>query len=517
MRPAPADALRDEHERLCFARAFPRAAAERRRADRALARIEARVARLRGELANSGIAGTTYHYAYNYRTSQWLAATYGGDVGIDWTEYKRHEWDELASLLALLVSPSELDGVDDEEHGSWDWMREICARGRGAGRRGDLAWLLWRLEASGLDEDVRRHLYEVLDLPLRWDLAGCRDSITRLALPVRRIFTSREIITARPPDFRAAVREPLGRLEIVPPARADRYIRTARAALSLREREFHVIVHANREETYRTECGRGLEVITFGLPRAMRLPLEADYGCLLLRNGVPIGYAYGAVLFDRCDIGINIFPTYREGESAYTFTRVAALFHRHFGARDFVMRRYQVGHGNPEGIEAGSFWFYWKLGFRPVAPRVRRLAEAEAARLAGRRGARSDPAMLRRLARSDLVLRLDHEDPGGYRDFDVAAVGRAATRLIERRYGGDRRAAGSDCTRRVARALGVPLTGVPAPIAPIVTLVPGLDRWPADAKQALAAALRGKAARRERAWVVALLRAPRFRRFIEGF
>jgi hypothetical protein len=513
MRPPRAQTLRAEHDRLCFERAFPRSAAERRRAERGLARCEVRAARVRGELRNSGIAGTTYHYPYNHRTSRWLSETYGRAVTIDWDEYRRHEWDELASLLAVLVAPAELDGVDDEEHGSWDWMREACARSR----RTDLAWLLDRLDASRLPSELKRHLYELVELPLRWDLAGCRDSITHLVLPARRVFTSREVQSGRPPDFRAAVREAVGPLKVVPPARADRYIRAARAALSLREREFHVIVHANPEETYRTECGRGLEIVTFGLPRALRLPLEADHGCLLLRNGVPIGYAYGAVLFDRCDIGINIFHTYREGESAYAFTRVAGLFHRHFGARDFVMRRYQVGHGNPEGIEAGAFWFYWKLGFRPIAPRVRALAEVEAARLARRRGARSDPAMLRRLARSDLVLRMDHDDPEGYRDFDVAAVGRAVTRLIERRYGGDRPAAEEDCGRRVARALDIRLSAAPAAVAPIAALIPDLDRWPAAEKRALAEALRGKDARRELNWVRALLRAPRFRRFIAGF
>jgi len=58
------------------------------------------------------------------------------------------------------------------------------------------------------------------------------------------------------------------------------------------------------------------------------------------------------------------------------------------------MRRYQVGWQNPEGIETGSFWFYYKLGFRPIDARVRELAAVEAARLARRRGARTDPEML---------------------------------------------------------------------------------------------------------------------------
>lgn len=492
-------------------RAYPRTHSERRRAERALARFETRVTAVRDHLEDSGIAGTVYTYPYNERISRWLLETYGRAVTIDFDYYKRGKWDELAGVLSLVTSWAETDGLDDEDTGSWDWVR--AARGRD--RLGDLAWVFARLRAAHLPPEVEHHLYESAELPLTWDLTGCAESITHLALPVRRLFLSRELLRDRPADFAAAVRERVGPLRIVPPARAARYIRAARAALSLRAREFHVIVHANPQETYHTDCGRGLEIVTFGLPKPLRLPLEADYGCLLLRNGVPIGYAYGAIVFDRCDIGINIFPTYRDGESAYASTKVTALFRQHFGSRVFIVRRYQIGHGNPEGIEAGSFWFYWRLGYRPVQSRIRKLGESEARRLARRKGARSTPAMLRRLARSDVVWHCDGFAPDRYRDFDVAAVGYAVTRLIERRYGGDRPAAEKESARLVARALGV--DRVPLQSAPIAALIPDLARWPTADKLRLAAMLRARFGLRERGYVIALLRAERFRRFLARF
>jgi hypothetical protein len=506
-----AERLAALHERLCFQRAYPRSVAERRRADAALARFERRVAPFMNGLANTGIAGTTYRYSYNYRMARWLAGRYGRAVTIDWVAYKRHAWDEVAGLLGHVVAWAETDGLDDDDTGSWDWVRGA----RGRSRLTDLRWLLERMAGAGLPGELARQLYETCQLPLVWDLAGGRDSITSLTLPVRRLFAERRVMKERPADFGAAAREPIGSLRPVPALRAARYIDAARAALSLREREFHVIVHANRAETFLVECGRGLEIAVFGLERELRLAIEADYGCLLLRNGVPIGYAYAAIAFERCDIGINIFPEYREGESAYTFTKVTALFHRHFGSRTFVMRRYQIGHGNPEGIEAGSFWFFWKLGFRPVAPRVRELGEREAGRLARRRGARTGEAMLRRLARSDMVFATDGRDLGNFRDYDVAAAGRAVTRLIERDFEGDRTVALRRCAERVARALGVRSFG--ERMAPLLALIPDLDRWPAREKAALAAAARAKEARRERSFVLAMLRAERFRRFVAAF
>jgi hypothetical protein len=504
---ASADALIARHERLCFARAFPRSAAELRRAERELEGFERLAAPRRDELRNTGIAGTTYHYPFNYAMTRWLRARYGRAVEIDWRAYRRRAWDDVAALLSLVVAWAENEGLDDDDVPSWEWIRAA----KGPDRRTDLAWLLDVLDAQRLGPQLEAHLFESLNLPLRWDLAGCRDSITHARLPARPFIHAR-LLSARPADFAREVLRPPGALQLLAPDRAERVIDAARAALSQREREFHVIVHGHPDEVYRVDAGRGLEIYVIGLVPALRLTLESDYGALLVKNGVPIGYGYAVLLFGRADIGINIFPTYRGGESPYVFDRFCAVFHHHFGARKFVMRRYQVGHHNPEGIEAGSFWFYDKLGFRSLVRAVRRLAEGERARLARRRGARSDPAMLRRLARSDMMLATDGTPPEDFRDVDVRRVGFAATRAIRLRAGGDRDRALRESVRGVARALGGGT--VPARLAPVAALVPDLGRWERAERRALLALLRAKELPRERPFVLAMQRHERWRRWL---
>jgi hypothetical protein len=500
-----AERLAAAHDRWCFARAFPRSAGEYRRAVRLLAEFDRRVARHRDALANSGIAGTLYSYPFNHAMARWLSGRYGRAVEVDWRAYRRHTWDEIAALLSLAVAWAENEGVDDDDVPSWEWVR-LAKRGD---RRTDLAWLLDLLHRRGYPPQLERHLYDGLNLPLRWDLArSSRDSITHLALPVRRVFYHRRLLRDRPADFAAAVRRPIAPLEPLSAARADRIIAVARAALSTREREFHAIVFANRREVYRVEAGRGLEIYIMGIEREQRLTLESLFGGLFVKNGVPIGYASGVMLLDRVDIAVNVFPTYRGGESPFMFERFAAVFHHHFGARKLLMRRYQVGWQNPEGLASGSFWFYWKLGFRPVDARVREEAEKEAWRLERREGARSSEAKLRRLSRSDMVLCTDGSRAEEFRDPDLKRIGFAVTRLIETRYGGDRDRAVADLTRRVATTLGVP--SVPTRIVPVVALIPDLRRWTTEERRALAALLRAKEAPRERPFVLALQRHGRF-------
>ena len=506
-----AEALIERHEALCFARAFPKNAAGLRRTLRELSDFERRARPVRGELDNSGIAGTAYRYPFNFRMSQWLAERYGSAVTVDWAAYKRHTWDEIAGMLSLTVAWAENEGLDDDDVPSWDWI----AFAKKGDRRSDLQWLLAMLERRGFEPAVAQHLFEGLSLPLIWDLSGCPDAVTHARLPVPRVFYHRELRRERPKDFAAEVRRGVAPLIRLTPARAGRIIDAARAALSQREREFHVIVHANNDETYRFDAGRGLEIYVFGLVRPLRLTLEADYGAVLIKNGVPIGYGYAVLLHDRADIAINIFPTYRAGESPHVFTQFAALFHHHFGAQKLVMRRYQLGWQNAEGIDAGSFWFYYKLGFRAMDARVRRLADEEAARLARRAGARSSPGMLRRLARSDMVFCLDGMPVERFRDFDVKRVGLAVTRMIERRFGGDRRRAVRELSARVSRALGVArIAAGDTRLAPVAALIPDLARWaPAD-KRRLAAAMLAKEGRLEGAYVRAMLRAGRFVEFL---
>jgi hypothetical protein len=270
--------------------------------------------------------------------------------------------------------------------------------------------------------------------------------------------------------------------------------------------------------------GRGLTVALIGIRPGRRLPLEAYYAFLALKNGVPVGYGGGWFLFGSLDWAMNIFPSFRQGESAFLATQVLRVYRRVFGMRTVVIDRYQLGHENPEALASGAFYFYHRLGFRPRDRAVLRVLDAELARRAEAPAYRSPRAALRRLAGAEVYLTLAGGHAAPERRLRAAEVATLVTRAVGQGFEGDRRRALRECAGRVGRALGASdrASWTPAErrafaeLALVVALLPDLGRWPRAARRALAATMRAKGGPSERAYARRLAAHRRLRAALEA-
>src|SRR5213078_1367048 len=156
----------------------------------------------------------------------------------------------------------------------------------------------------------------------------------------------------------------------------------------------------------KADLGRGTQVFVTGVPAANRLPLRAYHAALIFKNGVPVGYFEGLSICERMESGFNLYYTFRDGETAWLYARILRLMRQLLGVTVFSIDPYQVGHENEEGIDSGAFWFYRKLGFRPVKPELMKLTRAEEQKMAANRAYRSSPPVLRRLAAGHILLAL---------------------------------------------------------------------------------------------------------------
>jgi hypothetical protein len=483
----------------------------------ALDAFEARVSQLRRrdvdltaweEPEVSGIAGTGLSALFSYGVTRHLARTHPSQVSIDWDGYA-HEA-RLGSALPRFIPLLEEDAMVEAHPPYLAWLNAAAG-----GERRALKWLLENIECLPGTFEEKAELFDSLELYLRWNLAGSRAARTHARIVTPQLFYHRSPLIRRAEvslerEF-AAPEIPVRRL---PAREAAKLLDLARDTSAVRYRELHGFTHGDAGHAWEANLGRGVRVLVCGIAPARRLPLRAYHAGMFFKNGVPSGYVEGISLAERMEIGFNLYYTFREGETAWIYAKLVALFHQLLGVECFSVDPYQIGQDNEEAIESGAFWFYRKLGFRPVSPEAVRLAQAEERKAAARPLYRTPPRALRELAQSHMVWEAPGADRGAWDNFEARKLGMAVARRTRMRHGGNTDAARQAAARRVAKALGMATEAAAAAsnLALVVNLIPDLERWSAGEKRLCRDWLRAKSATEEAGYLRLLAKSERLRR-----
>lgn len=388
--------MRQQHNSLCFKRAFPTSLGERRAVHQQLLEFESSAG---SDMTDSGIAGTRLHYRFSFHVAKWLARKAPGTISVDWPEYDACE--RLDELLQQILQSSEDDYFDSGYVSSQEWMALASEGFPGT----DFDWLLAQLQDKHLQK-VWAQLYDAADLPLVWDIGKSALSKSRNVFPVKTIATREDGMRARPANAKREILRPLPGIEKLTRQKGAKMMDVAMASLAARHRETNHFNFANPDEVYLADVGAGISIAVFGLAPEYRYPLECTMGFLILSNGVPVGYGGSSTLFLQVNTGINIFDEYRGSEASFLWVQVMRVYHALVGCTRFVVNPYQFGADNSEALSSGAFWFYFQLGFRPVDVKVRELANKEAARKHRNAAYRSGEKTLRKLASCDMHLSL---------------------------------------------------------------------------------------------------------------
>ena len=162
------------------------------------------------------------------------------------------------------------------------------------------------------------------------------------------------------------------------------------------------------------------------------------------------------MLGPRSEFGMNIFEPYRGGESGYLMCQLLRVYRQTFDITFFEVDAHQFGLDNPDGIDSGAFWFYYKYGFRPMNRAIAALARKEKARLVAgrltkrglRRSLRTPKAMLRKFTGSNVALQFADLVPPA-----LTSISDRVTRMIRRDFKGDRVTAEQECVQRFVEAV----------------------------------------------------------------
>ena len=355
-----------------------------------------------------------------------------------------------------------------------EWISAALPRGRS-----DLEWLLERLAATP-------ELFDTLDLPLTWHIGNARTSRSRLRLAGQKLYCHQEPLLRRGDISLARELEtpPLPVRRLARPE-ARRILDLILDTSAMRFRELYGFSHPDEAGVFHADAGRGVDIFFFGVPPAWRLPLRAYHGGLFFKNGVPAGYVETLSLFERAEVGFNLYYTFREGESAWLYARLLRLFRQILGVTCFSVDPYQIGLENPEAVDSGAFWFYRKLGFRPVNPKVAELTAREERRMRQTPGYRSSKRTLEKMADGYILFEASSAEQGAWDNFRVRNL------LLKRGQ-----------------------THFPAPssgLAQVLSLIPDLARWTAEEKAAAAKIIQAKQSASEARYLRLMQRHSRLR------
>lgn len=509
------------HEGLLFMRAYPQTAELLSQTEDILANFKSRVDDLRKANADlsllsepevSGIAGTSFSAIFSYNFARHLAGLHPSRLSLDWEGYKNH--DLLAAVLSRVLPLIEENAYVDPYYPFLEWLHV----GRPPEMK-ELVWLMRCFERLPVPAKQRAYLFDSLKLWLHFDFSSRRISRTGMRLPAKKIFyhdtplIRRQAISLE----RELETDPLSVVKLSRDE-GQALLDMGRTTMAARYRELHGFTYGDARHVVRADAGRGVEFFIWGAPVENRLETLGYHAALIIKNGVPHGYVEALSLFERAEVGLNIFYTFRDGESAWIFARVLRLFRQLLGTSIVSIEPYQLGLHNEEAIESGAFWFYRKLGFRPIRPEILKLVLSEERKIANQRGYRTPPGTLRRFSKGHVLYVHDSDEPEVWDRFHMRNLGLAVQRRMSRQFNGDANMMRNASTREVARSLQVNVERwrdteqlAFSNWSLLLSLVPDLKKWSHEEKRLLVRIIRAKAAPDETKYVRLLLRHSRLR------
>lgn len=399
------------HETALFLRAYSHSRRVLRLADQILFQFPDRLRGVEpapfeaGEV--SGIAGSAISTYYSHSFARFLSLRHGKNLKIDWENYSHP--DRLGPVLARLA-PLAFEDWSVEPH--IDWQRWVTAL------KGDLRWLI---------ESVDPQTYDSLELPLLFEI-GSKPSRSHARLPRSKpFFHTSPLLKRRDVSLDAELAGQKIATRRLTIAEAKRLLDVTIDTSAIRYRELWGFSFPDLKHVYHADLGRGVDLYWLGIPPPVRLPLRAYHCGIFFKNGVPLGYVETLSFFDRMEVGFNLYYTFRDGESAWLYTRFLKFCQQQCGVKCFSIDPYQLGHENEEAVESGAFWFYRKLGFCSASREIQRRVDAEERKLAASSSYRTPPATLRKLAKAPMLYGPTLDD---WRAFSLRAfvqkIGRGA-------------------------------------------------------------------------------------------
>ena len=377
---------------------------------------------IKTSLFNSGITDTQLSAAFSFEIVKWIRKKSPGNIKINYIEA---DDGHIQSILSVVLPKVESEILQDANETWKSWLTKSLEKGED---------MLDRFIAVFGDADIRPEIRDELWTALGINVEINFASQTRLPDSLITPYYHRSVIRKNFKKQLLGVKP----LQVdLNETEAEQIIECGRMILVRHLREIDPITFTAPRLVSYYQLPRGLAIALMGMVPERRHPIDSYMGYVVFKNGLPIGYAGSWILFDSGRIGLNIFPSYRGGESQFIFEQVLNVHRRVYQLKRFSVDPYQLGKQNDEGIQSGAFWVYYHAGFRPLREEQRKLAEAEALKIKSIKGYRSPASVLEILANSRLELVLQKKAVR----FDATDLSRVYANILKKKYNNNRKVA----------------------------------------------------------------------------
>jgi hypothetical protein len=230
----------------------------------------------------------------------------------------------------------------------------------------------------------------------------------------------------------------------------NRMIEVMQTSLYLLERETDPCTFIDRNSLRYYELERGISIALFGMIPERQMSMESYVGYTLFKNGYPAAYGGGWIYGTRSLFGINIFEQFRGGESGYILIQLLRTYKQVFHLTFFEVEPYQYGLDNPEGIESGAFWFYYRYGFRPLDKTLKKLANSEFEKIKTKKNYRSSKTTLTKFTDSNIGWQMGESIPPKVTDLRSKI-----TKMIAQKFDNNRSKAIAYCVEELRRKIEI--------------------------------------------------------------
>lgn len=424
----------DYHNALLFLLAYPETQGLKKAASHALEKLYTLVKKLpktqRIRLERTGLPYTNTQGHYSFALVKWLINKYPNRVKLTAIE---PDGIHPKYVLGHVCMEMEFDLVADEFLSPQKWLEKACGT---KNKHLQLTFVIKQLDATGNTAAIKDQAFESLKMVVC--LESDSNQLSRGGLKLASSsthFHSSGLLKKF--SEHGIIQKPLPKLKKLGTNEKLKLIEVSRCTLFLLSRETDPVTLSDKKGIEYYELDHGLSIALYSMEAERRLPLESYIGFIMFKNGYPMAYG-GAWLFgSKSLLGINIFESYRGGESAFVFSQLLRTYKQRFNVSYFEVEPYQFGKNNYEGLKSGAFWFYYRFGFRPVDVTLKMIAEVEFEKIQSDKNRRTPISVLKGFTESNLALNFDGHAPPA----DASTLSQYVTQQINLRFGSDRKVA----------------------------------------------------------------------------